>query len=308
MISVIIPVYNVEVYLEECINSVFAQTYTDLEIILVDDGSNDRSGEICDFYRNIDPRIRVFHTDNHGLSEARNYGIDHLCGDYIYFIDSDDWINPDVLEKGLDRIGSADVLCFGCPSAYYSGHEALVAHINGKIGPAAWNKLYKRECFSSIRFPKDRKYEDMATTYKILYKANKVVCIDYSGYHYRSREGSICHTIDLKNIIDYWKSCKERYDYCIKIIGEDALETRINLLKSCGEAISRAWAWRSSVNPSDSPVWNEMAVFARTMFPLNIKSRFPLRIRGGLFLAQYNRPWAFWCAHTAHVLTREMHN
>ena len=172
MISVIIPVYNVEDCLEECINSVLAQTYTDFEIIIVDDGSTDSSGQICDSYRNVDSRVFVFHTDNNGLSEARNYGIDHSNGDYIYFIDSDDWINSNVLEIALNKIGSADVLCFGCPSAYYSGQEALVAHINGKIGPAAWNKLYKRECFSSIRFPKDRKYEDMATIYTILLTTN----------------------------------------------------------------------------------------------------------------------------------------
>lgn len=305
MVSIIVPVYNVEEYLRVCIDSILLQTYRNIEVILVDDGSTDQSGKICDSY--TDPRISVFHTNNHGLSAARNLGIDHSHGEYICFIDSDDWIDNDVIEKAVENIGSADILCYGANTATYTGYEALVAHINGKIGVTAWNKLYKRSCFANIRFPVGRIMEDMATTFKLLHHAERVICIDYNGYHYRNRKDSISNTRDLTNIVDYWKACKERYEYCINIIIYEDETTHINLLKSCAYAISRSWGWRWSMDTSDSMAWNEMSNFARTKFPLYVRRKFPIRIQGGLFLARYNKPWAFWCAHKAHMLTRNIH-
>ena len=130
MVSVIVPIYNVETYLRQCIESICDQTYPDLEIILIDDGSTDGSGIIADSY--TDHRIRIFHTKNHGLSAARNLGIDNAHGEFLLFIDSDDWIEPDLIETAVTNIGSADILCFGYNDTHYrqatlNGPEALNA-------------------------------------------------------------------------------------------------------------------------------------------------------------------------------------
>ena len=304
LISVVVPIYNVEAYLKECIDSIVAQTYRDIEIILVDDGSTDHCGQICDSYQ--DSRIRVFHNENYGLSATRNFGIKKSRGEYIYFIDSDDWIDPFVLEEAVKNIGNADILCFGSKNANYSGYEALLAHINGEISNVVWNKLYKRHCFDDIRFPDGRLMEDTATTYKLLYQAKRVSCIEFNGYHYREREGSISNTKNLANIADYWTAFFERYQFCMPLIEMKNSEYRINLLRGCAFAVSRAWGWHNTIKLPESPVWIEMSNAAKTMFPISIRKHFPLRIRGALFLARYNKPWSFWIANKAHMLTRRI--
>lgn len=110
MISIIVPVYNVELYIHQCIDSIISQTYRDIEILLIDDGSTDKCGNICDEYARIDPRIRVFHTQNKGLSAARNLGLREAKGDYIGFVDSDDWIEPNMFEVLLQQLISATKL------------------------------------------------------------------------------------------------------------------------------------------------------------------------------------------------------
>jgi len=169
MISVIVPVYNVEPYINQCIDSFLAQTNKDIEIIIIDDGSTDQSGIICDSYSNS--RITVIHTKNHGLSAARNVGIDNAHGEFLYFIDSDDWIEPYMLEQAVSAIGSADILCLTNYSNTYTAYEALIALINGKFGYAIWSKLFRKSCFSSIRFPEGRIHEDLAITCKLIHQS-----------------------------------------------------------------------------------------------------------------------------------------
>lgn len=299
MVSVVVPVYNVEPYLNQCIDSILSQTYRDLEVILIDDGSTDRCGEICDSYG--DPRIAVFHTDNHGLSAARNLGIEKSHGEYLYFLDSDDWIDPDLMESALERIEDADILCFSKYEGKYTGLEALTALINEKIGSAAWSKLFKRTCFSTIRFPEGRIMEDIATAYKLLFLSENVIFADLRGHHYRQREGSITHTITTKNLLDYWLANKERFDYCKGLLSN---EMQAILLKYCACAICRAWARRIENPISDSAEWNEMSVFARTMFPYDVKKYFPLRLRLGIIVAKHNNIVAFWLANKASLLIR----
>lgn len=313
-ISVIVPVYNVELYLRRCLDSVVNQTYRDLEILIIDDGSTDRSGEICDKYAEKDQRIRVFHTENRGLSAARNLGLENACGGYIGFVDGDDWIEPDMYEKAIATIGTADIVCFSQYEGFYTGFEALVELINGKISTFTWDKLYCNGCFSSIRFPEGRIIEDIATTYKIIYQANYVACSDIRGYHHIFREDSLCQTHNLKNLFDYYLATKEQYDYCIMLLKgtNDTLsrtemeETEANLLKFRAYAIARAWGWRYANHLSDSPEWEKISQEARTMFPYRVRKRFPLRIRGGLFLARFNHPLSFWIAHKVHTLTRRI--
>ena len=299
MISVIVPVYNVELYLRKCIDSILAQTYRDLEILIIDDGSTDGSGAICDEYKK-DERVRVFHTDNHGLSAARNLGLDNATGDWIGFVDSDDWIEPDLFEKSISCIGDADILCFS-GEGKYTGFQAVVALVCGGISSSAWGKLYRRNCFFSTRFPEGRVHEDTATTYKILYKSEEILCQNIGGYHYCKRAGSITSVRDMDNLIGFWIACKDRLDYCLPLISMIPVEQRdqfiLKLNQSVAQAIGRAWAYRNTNNPSDSPEWKRMNSIAKTMFMSSKRKSFPLYIQVGLFFAMYNTPFSFWAAN-----------
>lgn len=208
LISVIVPVYNVEEYIRECLNSIINQTYKKLEIILIDDGSTDKSGEICEEYMAKDNRIKVIHQRNAGLSDARNAGIEIATGNYIQFIDSDDYIDEDMLETLYNLIIENDadiamcsnyILKDGIKSCecsnkkyIYDRKEALKEIlIDETIRSYSWNKLAKKELFDKIRFPSKRVFEDVLTTPKLFEKSNKVVFLDTPKYYYRQRNGSI---------------------------------------------------------------------------------------------------------------------
>lgn len=209
-ISVIIPIYNVEDYLEQCVESILNQTYTNLEIILVNDGSTDSSGEICDRYKNIDKRIKVIHKENGGLSDARNYGIEASTGDYIAFLDSDDWADKNLymtLYKNIKK-NHADISICNFKKYYsdkdiekqelnevkcYSNIEALERLYcnDAVIMVVAWNKLYKRKVIGDLRFPVGKIHEDEYLTPMIIYNANKISYINNELIYYRQRENSI---------------------------------------------------------------------------------------------------------------------
>ena len=218
VISVIIPVYNVEDFLCKCVDSVLAQTFKDIEIILVDDGSTDKSGEICDEYAEKDDRIKVIHKENGGLSSARNAGLDIAKGEYIGFVDSDDYISYEMYEKLLcaaKRYSADLVICnIKCFSESESGEETswVSETCGGKRGrilpneilndikmlrafyPSACNKLYAKEIFTNIRYPEGFWYEDKYVLLDIICAANAIACIGDSLYCYYMREGSIIHT------------------------------------------------------------------------------------------------------------------
>lgn len=210
-ISVIIPVYNVEKYLVACVNSVIDQTYNNLEIILVNDGSKDDSPDICEQLKKIDSRIRVLHKENGGLASARNYGLAFATGTYVGFIDSDDWIEPDYYEILMNGIKSNDAdisvvkfikcnvfedIMFTTESKdnwqEYDKYSALIEYYRGNdIGYSAVNKLYKLELFKEIRYPEGKLMEDMATTYKLIDQCDKLVVNNSTKYHYFIRQDSI---------------------------------------------------------------------------------------------------------------------
>lgn len=227
-VSVIIPVYNVEKYLEECIESVIKQTYKNLEIILVDDGSKDNSGYICDEYKKKDERIKVIHKPNGGLSDARNVGIDIAKGEYIAFLDSDDYIEEDMYEILVKNIEKANADISICQVYYVYKDEKRTTHtpnvylemdscnaikyVNmlGYFTVAAYDKLYKREIFESIRYPVGKINEDWYVICEVFDKANKVVYSSEPKYNYRKRKGSI--TDDKKinlGMMDASKKCLE---------------------------------------------------------------------------------------------------
>lgn len=213
MLSIIIPIYNVEKYLTKCIESVINQTYKNLEIILVNDGSTDNSKDIINKYSLIDSRIKIINKKNGGLSDARNVGIEIAKGDYIAFLDSDDWIELNMYEKLYSYIKqeNADIVQCSYQEVYneevnnqkikeeiklISGKDSLYNLYGENHGKTVvvWNKIYKRELFNDIRFPKGKYHEDELTTYKLLYKANKIVDLNLPLVYYRQRDGSIMNS------------------------------------------------------------------------------------------------------------------
>lgn len=200
LVSVIVPVYNVDKYLSKCLETLIRQTYRNIEIILVDDGSNDLSGLICEKYSRKDKRIYAFHKTNGGLSSARNFGIKKATGKYLCFIDSDDYVEYDyiksLLEVALSK--SADIVVCGYdevnPMAkVMSGKEATIKLLidQENVDIVAWNKLYRRSLFKNIKYPEGENYEDTLTTYKLYSKAAKVIYVSKILYHYVQRENSI---------------------------------------------------------------------------------------------------------------------
>lgn len=217
LISVIIPVYNVKEYLSECIESLINQTYPYFEIILVDDGSTDGSQFICDEYSSNYEFIRVLHKENGGLSDARNKGLQYALGDFVIFVDSDDYVSPDFVEalaKGFNN-ESVDITCC-CYQKFNDGESPLKKVENERIlfmnstqamrfcyskagrnvDIVAWNKMYRKCLFLnySIEYPYHKFFEDLYTTFKLFYYARNIVIDMRPLYYYRQRRGSIMST------------------------------------------------------------------------------------------------------------------
>lgn len=210
LISVIVPCYNVEVYLPRCIESILAQTYTSLEILLIDDGSPDRCGEICEDYARRDRRIKVIHKENGGLSDARNAGLDAMKGEYVVFVDSDDYIAPTHvadLYRLLADHGAQIAVHNPCPFAedtlpqpkapgaatkVFAPLEALeTMFYQADFDTTAWGKMYLAALFEGVRYPKGLLYEDLPTTYRLLLRASRVAYADVQSYYYLHRPDSI---------------------------------------------------------------------------------------------------------------------
>ena len=231
MISIIVPVYNVEPYLDQCVRSIIEQTYTDLEIILVDDGSPDNCPAMCDAWAEKDRRIKVVHKQNGGLSDARNAGMDIASGEYIGFVDSDDWLEPDILEAALAQIEreNADIAAFGVVWEYPDRHEIphpLKTHVyrdraqilqayftDCMVRTTVWNKLYRRTLLDTLRFPKGKLHEDEFFTYRALARANVVTAQEQIGYHYRQREESIMGTCYHLRHLDVLEAMDEKLTF-----------------------------------------------------------------------------------------------
>lgn len=217
LVSVIVPVYKVEPYLVRCIESIIKQSYKNIEVILVDDGSPDNCGKICDKYASSDSRIRVIHRANGGLSAARNSGIDNAKGKYILFVDSDDFIDYDLIEYSLSNLHKTDAdIAFVFFELFYdsedtrTGYDELQQNYTDFVATPvqalnevlyeknatlhSWAKLYKKELFKDVRFPEGRLFEDAGTTYKLILKSNKISISNAKKYHYLVRSGSIARS------------------------------------------------------------------------------------------------------------------
>ena len=228
MISVIIPVYNVRQFLNEAVESVIGQSFTDWEMILVDDGSTDGCSEICDDFARSDSRIKVLHQENKGLSAARNAGLDNCKGDFIAFLDSDDAFLPDALSKSMEMMlkHDADMAEFnisvletsgkladntkeGTRGVYsaaegiYTKRESMALLVEGKISTAVWNKLYKRRIWDGLRFPPGRNYEDLDIILQLREKSERMYFISDPLLVYRIRQNSITMCRSLNNLRDH---------------------------------------------------------------------------------------------------------
>ena len=313
MISVIVPVYNVEPYLRKCLDSILGQTYRDLEVLVIDDGSTDGSGKICDEYKK-DERVRVFHTENRGLSATRNLGLDKATGEWIGFVDSDDWIEPDMYEvlfRKAEETGADVVECgslFEYPTkttkhpavqSLISETESVLSLLKGKVSTLVWNKLYRRKLFDNTRFPDGRSFEDIATTHKIIQNA-KVVGVPNYLYHWLQRESGISQSHDLKNLIDYWLAYKERNDDLNSIVDEEA---NAILLKGCAYAIARTWVWYLR-GEKDPKYITEISSFARENYPVFGFQGWPLYLRICIFLSRFRNTASFAMAYYLNQLYR----
>ena len=230
-ISVIVPVYKVEKYLEKCVDSILAQTFADFELILIDDGSPDNCGKMCDEYALKDKRVKVVHKENGGLSDARNKGIEIAKGEYLSFIDSDDYIAPNFLEKlyTLAKNFGADIsICDFLvieedkdatfidldKDVIMDKDSALLKMIfNREFSVNAWNKLYKRELFDDIKYPKGKLYEDLAVIYKLIDRTKKTVYTPSKLYAYVQRKSSIMGQTGYKMKKDKVEIVSEMTEY-----------------------------------------------------------------------------------------------
>lgn len=227
-ISVIVPVYRVERYLRKCLDSVVGQTYRNLEIILVDDGSPDNCGAICDEYAAKDSRITVIHKENGGVSSARNVGLAAATGEWIGWVDSDDWIEPDMygyMLKKAEKYGADIAVCSrieiysdrevarGWEKDLVIGREdALILLLkNDVMQNYLCDKLWRRELFQGMTFPENRTFEDVAVMHRLFERAERTVCLPEAKYNYLQRAGSIVHDVSLENRLNHYKAAEKRY-------------------------------------------------------------------------------------------------
>jgi glycosyltransferase involved in cell wall biosynthesis len=253
-VSIIVPIYKVEKYLKRCVDSLLNQSYTNLEIILVDDGSPDASGHIIDKYANLDTRVMAFHKENGGLSDARNYGMQYVTGHFTVFVDSDDWLDSNFISKLVNESlkYGADVVQSGFYYAYkdyllyddrfYSEDDPPLLFdnmtlmkelvINERVKNFAWGKLYKTELIRNLPFKKGVLFEDVFWAHQVMHHVQRYVILNEPMYYYFQREGSIVSSYTPKNL-DLISGLKERHNFLIENYKELVDESFKSILKAC---------------------------------------------------------------------------
>lgn len=287
LISLIIPVYKVEQYLDRCLQSVVEQSYENLEIILVDDGSPDGCPALCDAWAEKDKRIRVIHKANGGLSDARNAGLAVAAGEYLAFIDSDDWLSPEMLMRLYDALQRDDSDIAACAVEMFweddTPPRCLTARTNcvldteqaeaallaeSTLKQPVWYKLYRRACIEGIPFETGRQHEDVFWSYQVFGNARRVSVIDYVGYHYRQRENSIMGAVYSLKRLDAIEAYERRYTYLAERFPGLERKARIAIVSAC---VFHGQMAQRYLPPEDC---------RRAMSYLNsVKSRYPLHRR-----------------------------
>lgn len=319
LVSVIVPVYMVEEYLQSCVDSVINQTYRNLEIILVNDGSSDNCGKICDDYALLDKRIKVIHKKNGGLSDARNAGIKIAEGEYITCVDSDDFIAEDMVENLYKVLTStkADIAVCGMiktsdrfPSIQndnvekieeFTPQEAIEEGLyNRKFPLSAWAKLYRKSLFKEIEYPVGKLYEDLFTTYKLILKSTKIVFTSRVGYYYFYRTGSIVATKFKINHLDCFEALEK--------MRQEGIFTDAKLVSAYESAMVEAYTELLEKNPPLKEkairiLWKQVKKY-RINTILNVNSSKRVRGKAALLLlgnrfsqiiikAYYKMKWKF---------------
>lgn len=268
LITVVVPVYRAEKHLRRCVDSVLAQTYPNLQIVLVDDGSPDQCGAICEQYAAKDPRILVIHQKNGGQSSARNTGLSTVSGDYIGFVDSDDSIDADMvsyLYRALSRTQSQIAICgfvkhsedgtvlsensYDAETVYDGDSLLNVFLSDDKIGSHACNKLFARELFTGVLFPRGRVYEDIAIMHEVFAKAKRIVCLPENKYHYFIHGDSTSFTVNAGWAFGLYRAFADRYEFIGAVKGNRTVDARVEqmcLSKACGFAISGFRIWKAA--------------------------------------------------------------
>jgi len=250
-ISVIVPVYKTEAYLDRCVQSIVDQTYTHLEIILVDDGSPDNCPQMCDAWAEKDSRIRVIHKENGGGAQARNTGLEYASGEYIAFVDSDDYLFPsmyqvllDILKKTKCDIAECDYYVVDSDTFpkeeqkrefhIYTPQAAIEAHISDRVfKQIIWNKLYKASIIGNVRFVEGKKIDDEFWTYRALGNAERLVLVHDKLYCYRQHTNSVMHQGYSKENLSSIEAKTMRQIYLQRMYPEQADKGQINLFFTC---------------------------------------------------------------------------
>lgn len=279
-ISVIVPVYNAEKYLHTCVDSILNQTFSDFELILVDDGSPDRCGSICDEYATRDTRVKIIHKKNGGVSGARNVGLDCAKGEYVSFIDPDDWVEKELLQETLDfsRKNGTDIVCFEVCEVrrdkkhvqyrfdgeqVFEAKDALEKILIDIIDNSPCNKIYKKEVWNDVRFPAGRRFEDVATIYKTFYNAEKIGYIKKYYYNYLKHEGSaIALSFDAQRRYECFLGYKERYEFSQKHCREAEEKCKMFAVKAAVSVFTALEAGRGKLS---SEALEDLQTFLRGM-------------------------------------------
>ena len=324
-VGIIIPVYNSGSYLKECIDSLISQTYGNIIMMFIDDGSTDTSCEIIRSYMENDSRIRLYERSHSGVSAVRNYGLDRAFEDscdYVAFVDSDDWVEQDFIEKQVACSLSNDADITECGSIYeydtktvrkpvserlLKGNEIIDEMVHFRITNLLSNKLFRTGCFEGIRFPTGMSFEDIAVMHEVFYRSRVYVSNSFSLYHYRIREDSLSHTLTFAMLYDRWAAYIRRYDFLeSKGFFEDNRELHDEMLKRVAIPIARAWRWAygdpKEIRRQHKEKRQEMTDFTRAHYPVFGKKGWDLFLRVGCFLSRFNNTFSILVAYRLQQL------
>lgn len=324
-VSIIVPIYGVEPYLRRCLDSILGQTYPNLQIILVDDGSPDNCGLICDEYARMDPRVQVVHQPNKGVAAARNAGLAMADGEWIGWVDADDWIDPDMfafLLEGALRTKSDVCICgryeqlrhktayFGASEPISLDRKAAVAALLEEryIDSALYDKLWKRALFDGIVFPQGHTYEDLATVYRLFERSERTQCLPGPKYHYFRRKGSITGNSGLENRMEHYLAAQRRQEAMAEkwpelapLLEQRCITAAIGLWVACAH-VSKAQRQPYAARLSDiAQFCKSLTSAALTDTSCGLAGRLIIR------LLPYDRSWAYWLAGCIGWLYQHKH-
>lgn len=326
LISVIVPVYNVAPYLRVCVDGILAQTYGNLEIILVDDGSPDECPGICDEYAVQDPRVRVIHKSNGGLSDARNAGLDVATGDLIGFVDSDDVVEPRMFELLAEALVAEGAQVAGCSFYDITGegrgkeHGVAQRRVLGsrdavcllihddELQNYVWNKLFDARLWQDVRFPVGQRYEDVNTTYRLLERAERTALIPQPLYGYRLREDGIVGGRTLAAELDCVRANYGRCEALLPRYPEERAQLVDGVLKAAVNAWPLIWTQRASLTEEQRVGLRELSAFVREQAPASdLCERLGVTGRLTLRLCEHPAGWSWWAASVADGVYRAKH-